>query len=245
MEKITLEICAGSAQDCVTAENNGADRCELNSALYLGGLTPSLASLITAKRDTSLPIVCMVRPRGAGFCYTDEETEIMMQDARILLEHGADGLAFGFAKEDHTVDEKKTEEMSELIHSFGKEAVFHRAFDCVSDADKAMETLLRCDIDRVLTSGLCSTAMVGREMIRHLQNTYGNRIQILAGCGVNEENVQQLIKETGVCQCHSSAKMWVKDPTTTGREVSYAYHDDEYECVSGERVRELAKLIRE
>ena len=44
--KSVLEICCGSFEDVKTAYENGADRVELNSALYLGGLTPSLANLI-------------------------------------------------------------------------------------------------------------------------------------------------------------------------------------------------------
>ena len=40
-----FEVCAGSVQDCINAQLGGADRVELNSALYLGGLTPSLAML--------------------------------------------------------------------------------------------------------------------------------------------------------------------------------------------------------
>ena len=40
-----LEICCGSFEDVKTAWQNGADRVELNSALYLGGLTPSTANL--------------------------------------------------------------------------------------------------------------------------------------------------------------------------------------------------------
>ena len=49
--KPVLEICCGSFEDVKTAYENGADRVELNSALYLGGLTPSLANLICAKEQ--------------------------------------------------------------------------------------------------------------------------------------------------------------------------------------------------
>jgi len=35
--KPVLEICCGSFEDVKTAYENGADRVELNSALYLGG----------------------------------------------------------------------------------------------------------------------------------------------------------------------------------------------------------------
>ena len=50
-----LEICCGSFEDVKTAWQNGADRVELNSALYLGGLTPSTANLICAKRAVQHP----------------------------------------------------------------------------------------------------------------------------------------------------------------------------------------------
>ena len=123
-----LEICCGSFEDVKTAWQNGADRVELNSALYLGGLTPSTANLICAKEQCSIPIVTMVRPRGGGFCYSQDEYETMLLDARILLEHGADGIAFGFLTADHAIHRNRTQEMIDLIHSAGKEAVFHRAF---------------------------------------------------------------------------------------------------------------------
>ena len=57
-----FEVCAGSVQDCINAQLGGADRVELNSALYLGGLTPSLAMLKLVKEKTSLKVICMDRP---------------------------------------------------------------------------------------------------------------------------------------------------------------------------------------
>ena len=92
---------------------------ELNSALSVGGLTPSLISLMRAKKETSLKIVCMVRPRAGGFCYDETEAQLMLEEAELLLEHGADGIAFGFLKADRTVDAEKTKKMVELIHVKG------------------------------------------------------------------------------------------------------------------------------
>lgn len=43
--------------------------------------------------------------------------------------------------------------MIDLIHSAGKEAVFHRAFDCVAQQERAVEALILLGADRILTSG--------------------------------------------------------------------------------------------
>ena len=44
-----LEVCCGSYYDALQAQKGGARRIELNSALHLGGLTPSLATLLKIK----------------------------------------------------------------------------------------------------------------------------------------------------------------------------------------------------
>ena len=73
MTKPLIEICLENAESVITAEKGGADRVELCSSLFEGGLSPSLGTLITAKRHTHIPISVMVRPRGGDFCYSDIE----------------------------------------------------------------------------------------------------------------------------------------------------------------------------
>ncbi|MCI8335174.1 MAG: copper homeostasis protein CutC [Lachnospiraceae bacterium] len=248
LSKITVEICAGSYRDCRTAWEAGAGRVELNSALSLGGLTPGLSDFLAAKKDCGCPIVCMVRPRGAGFCYRAEEIRMMLEDARRFLENGADGIAFGFLREDRRVDGEWTRRMCRLIHGYGKEAVFHRAFDVTPDADAAMETLLDCRVDRVLTSGQKGTAMEGISLIAHLQETYGSWIEILPGSGLNGGNAAQMIRQSGVRQIHASCKGYGRDLTTTGNGVTYAClcppYEDGYLMVDGDAVRELVKAVQ-
>ena len=72
MKKV-VEICAGSYQDCLAAQKMGASRVELNSALSVGGLTPSVAVLRRVKKETQIHVICMVRPRGGGFCYDEQD----------------------------------------------------------------------------------------------------------------------------------------------------------------------------
>lgn len=245
MKRDLFEVCAGSVQDCINAQLGGADRVELNSALHLGGLTPSLAMLKLVKEKTSLKVVCMDRPRAAGFCYDDVEIETMFEDAKILLENGADGISFGFLNSDATINVTETKKMVELIHQYQKEAVFHRAFDCVDDPMHAIKQLIDCGVDRILTSGLQPTAMQGTSVLEKLQSEFGDQIELLAGSGINANNIRALKEQTGLHQFHGSCKEWCKDPTTTVGNVSYAYHEsDDYDCVSLEKVRSIVQELR-
>lgn len=244
-----IEICCGSYEDARNAYIGGAKRIELNSALHLGGLTPSIASLTLTKKNTDLKVICMVRPRGAGFCYNEIEFEQMMEDAKVLLEKGADGLAFGFLNEDCTINIEKTKKMVDLVKEYNAEAVFHRAFDCVNDPIKTIEALIDLKVDRLLTSGLQPKAIDGKDMIKNLQKQYGDKIEILAGSGVNALNAGDLIEYTKISQIHSSCKDWRYDPTTSGEYVNYCYgpngHENDYDFVSQELVGKLVNLENE
>ena len=236
------EICCGSFEDVKTAWQNGADRVELNSALYLGGLTPSTANLICAKEQCSIPIVTMVRPRGGGFCYSQDEYETMLLDARILLEHGADGIAFGFLTEDHAIHRNRTQEMIDLIHSAGKEAVFHRAFDCVAQQERAVEALISLGADRILTSGGAPDVWSGRTQLQKLQSQYGKDIAFLAGSGINAQNVKALMEYTSIEQVHTSCRSWQPDATASLQDVDFSYdrnRKNAYEAVDAGKVKEM------
>lgn len=244
-----VEICTGSYEDCIAAAKGGAKRVELNSALSVGGLTASLAVLKRVKKETDLKVICMVRPRAAGFCYGEEEYLIMLEEAALLLDHGADGIAFGFLHADATVNVEYTNQMTERIHSYQKEAVFHRAFDVTKDPIQSIEQLIACKVDRVLTSGQCAKAIQGIDLIRELQIRYGKQIEILAGSGVNANNVKELFSKTGINQVHSSCKSFKEDPTTFNRYVSYAYlpapHEREYDIVDEQLVQQLVQKVEE
>ena len=85
MSRVLLEVCCGSADDVIEAHKAGADRVELNSDLFHGGLTPTLGELIVAKRETGMRIMAMVRPREGGFHYTEAEFATAVEDAKLLL----------------------------------------------------------------------------------------------------------------------------------------------------------------
>ena len=241
-----IEICCGSFEDAMAAYEGGANRIELNSALSLGGLTPSLGSLIMVKQYTELEVMCLVGMRGAGFCYTDYQYEQMLEDAKLLAAYGTDGIVFGFLREDRTIDERKVKEFTNLIHEEGGKAVFHRAFDCVKDPYTSMEQLIELGIDRVLTSGLQKTAEEGISLLKELQERYGSRIELMAGSGIHAGNAEKIRKETGISQLHSSCKVWNQDTTSIGENVTFGYmegkKESSYEVVSMEKTEELTAL---
>jgi copper homeostasis protein len=189
--------------DCIAAESGGADRIELCAAIATGGLTPSLGTLIEAKRRVRIPLVAMVRPREGGFCHSEEDFATMQRDAALLLEHGADGIVFGVLDSDGSVDTKRCGELLEVAG--GKAAVFHRAFDVVPDPSRALGELIDLGFTRVLTSGQKKTAVDGRELIGRLIAQAGPRIEVLAGGGVRAHNVRQLVEVTHCTQVHMTA----------------------------------------
>src|SRR4051794_238102 len=119
---ILIEVAISTLDDALTAYRAGAHRLELSSALELGGLTPSLATLRAIKRATALPVIVMIPPSPAGFVYTENEFRTMLDDAAFALENGADGIAFGVLHPDRTIDAPRTKQLVHVAHD--KQSVF-------------------------------------------------------------------------------------------------------------------------
>ena len=243
---IKIEVCANSVQDCIVAQNEGADRIELISASYLGGLTPTTTTLdIVIENGVKIPIMGMVRPRGGGFCYSEIEKEQMYREARELLRHGAKGIVFGFLTEDRKIDWEETKKMIELCKSYEAESVFHRAFDCSDEPEYNIQHLIELGCTRVLTSGLGSNVEKGAELLKLLQEKFGDKIEILAGAGISTENIKSIIIKTGVTQVHGTFKKYSVDPTTIGMDVSYRYTDKgDYEEVNPKELTQAVKIVK-
>lgn len=209
---IQIEICTGSLTDVINATKiSEVDRIELNCALELGGLTPSLATFIKAKQSTDKKIICMVRPRPAGFIYNQFEKETMLYDAKIFLDNGADGIVFGSLTNDYKIDKDFTFQMTNLIHSYKKEAVFHKAFDVLKNMDEGIEDLISLHVDRILTSGGEENVEKGIDKIKRLNEIAQNRIEILPGGGVDENNAKKVLELTKCSQIHMTAKITIND----------------------------------
>lgn len=241
---ISLEVIAASVDDCLVAEQNGADRIELVSAFELGGLTPSLGLLINARQTTHLPIMAMVRPRAGGFCYTANEFMAMQRDAELLLAHGADGLVFGFLHADGAIDATRTKWFVDAV--LGRTAVFHRAFDLTPDPLAALDQLLALGVTRVLTSGHAETALLGAEAIASYRLHVGGALEVLPGAGLTPATVVQVVQRTGADQVHASLSGAIIDPSavppTTVR-IGPADAGARVRILDGAQVREVRRLL--
>ncbi len=200
MRKTIIEVCCGSVDDVIQSKEAGADRVELNSNLFHGGLTPTVGSLITAKELTGMKIMTMIRPREGGFNYTEAEFKTALKDAEILLKNGSDGLVFGFLHEDGTVDAERCRVIKDICGD--RELVFHRAIDVVPDWKEAMDILCGIGVTRILTSGQEPSVYMGMSTIAEMVKYAAGRIQILPGAGVRLENVNEVIGKTGCSQVH-------------------------------------------
>ncbi len=212
MRKIIMEACCGSADDVVEAFRGGADRVELNSNLFQGGLTPSIGTLEVVKSHVSIPVMTMLRPRSGGFCYTELEYESMLADGKELLAHGADGIVFGCLTAEGVVDEENTKKFVDLAGE--KDSVFHRALDVTPDWKKALEMLVKLGVKRVLTSGQAPDVFFALDTIKEMIAFAGDAIQILPGAGITVQNVDKVVSYTGTKQVHLARHRAVADTST-------------------------------
>ncbi len=212
---VRLEVCIASLDDAFSAAVNGADRLELNVALQLGGLTPSPGLFQRVRQAVSIPVIGMVRPRAGGFCYSENDLKVMLDDARSLRQAGADGIAFGFLLADGTINAEACRLMVEAVGP--GEAVFHRAFDVTPDPHEALERLIDLGIKRVMTSGQRNKAEEGLPLIAKLIEQAAGRIEVLPAGGIRPGNVRRIIAGTGCDQVHGSLRGTRSDRSLSGR----------------------------
>lgn len=246
MPHILIEACCGSAEDALHAARGGADRVEMNTALYLGGLTPSIGSLRVLRETSAVPVIAMLRPREGGFCYSETAFRTMLSDGEQLLATGADGLVFGCLTPEGEIDEPRVRALVALCGS--RPAVFHRAIDVVPDWRRALEALIRCGVTRVLTSGQAKSAILGAQTIAQMVRFSQGAIEILPGAGVTPDNVLELLEITGCTQVHLSRRRELRDTSTRANPSLRFGHpqsppEDEYKVTDAEAFARLRALL--
>lgn len=195
-----LEIIASTVEEAVAAEQAGADRIELVSALSEGGLTPSYGLIRQVVSTVEIPVHVLVRPHSKSFVYSKSDEETIITDIDLIRELGAAGIVVGSLTAEGRVDEGF---LGRIIKHKGELSLtFHRAIDSSRDIFEAAEVLADFpEVDRILTSGGQATAVEGKETIARLIEDHPDLI-ILPGSGITLENAETLLKATKASELH-------------------------------------------
>lgn len=199
-----LEIASNSVASALAAQAGGADRIELFDNLAQGGTTPSRGSVAVARDRLRIPLFVLIRPRPGDFHYDAQETEVMLRDIESCRQLGCDGVVIGALDADGAVDVPLCRELIAAAGSLG--TTFHRAFDAASDLQAAMEQVIDLGCHRILSSGGAASAMAGSPMLRQLAAQAAGRIHLMAGAGLDADNIADVANQSGCNELHASAK---------------------------------------
>ncbi|UZD22414.1 copper homeostasis protein CutC [Algoriphagus halophytocola] len=206
MGKVLLESPVFNVEAALQAASFGIDRLELCANFPEGGETPSAGMLKFLKSEVDIPVFVMIRPRGGDFYYTQKELMVMKRDIETLGSLGADGFVFGVLDKNGCVN---TDACDSLIRTAsGKPCTFHRAFDASSDYFDALEKIIGCDFQRILTSGGKNSVTDGLDTIKALMEKAEDRINIMPGGGSKPEHVLELKRTGWLKEIHASCKIW-------------------------------------
>lgn len=207
-----LEICIDSVASAEAAKRGGADRVELCANLPEGGTTPSAGIIRVVRSIFSGGLMVIIRPRGYDFLYTEAEMEVMLHDIRIARELGVDGIVIGCLTAAAEVDVDRCERLIDAAGSL--DITFHRAFDMTRDRSTALEAIIGLGIRRILSSGGQADVPAGISQLAGLVAQAGDRASIMPGGGVTAENIDEIVRATGVREIHLSARHGVRGGMT-------------------------------
>ena len=202
MKTFLFELCVESLEAARVAQAGGADRIELCADLSTGGVTPDFDVLQAAIEALTIPVHVLIRPRSGNFAFSADEFSLMQTQIEQASSAGAAGIATGILLPDGRVDVERTSQLVELAHPM--KVTFHRAFDETPDIAEALEDVIRCGADCLLTSGGEPDVLVGAASIARLCRLSGERVSVMAGGGLRLANLEEVLRRTGVSYLHGS-----------------------------------------
>ena len=200
---VTIEICVEGVDGLVAAQAAGADRVELCASLLEGGITPSIGMVRAALAVATIPFHVIIRPRGGDFLYSELEFQSMLEDVKAMKALGVAGVVIGCLTPDGRIDEPRTKALVEAAHPM--RVTNHRAFDMTRDYREAIEALIRCGVDRVLTSGQADSALEGIATLAGSVEAARDRIRIMACGNLDQHNIAQIYRATRAHDFHFAA----------------------------------------
>jgi copper homeostasis protein len=196
-----IELCVASIEALQIVKDLRIDRIELCQNLEQGGMTPSHGFIEMALLN-EIETHVLIRPRAAGFSYSEDEIQLMLNDIKDCRELGVKGVVIGALNINKTIDRDAMLRMKDVAKDL--EITCHRAFDDSFDWKNSMDVLIEAGVNRILSSGLSSSVELGLPILTEMMKYAKSRIEIMVGGGVNLGNIQRILLDVQPDAIHFS-----------------------------------------
>ena len=204
MQRVIVECCANSVSSALTAIQAGANRIELCKNLENGGETPDYSDILELRNLTDIDLHILILPKANNFIYSNKDFKKIIEDIQFCKKNNINGVVIGALNKDLSINMKQTKELVEIARPM--RVTFHRAFDTISKLENDLNKIIECGCDYLLTSGQKPNVDDGLNNISKLVKQSSQKIKIIAGGGVNHNNVESLYK-IGVREFHLSGTL--------------------------------------
>ncbi len=240
---VRLEIAVDHPEAALAAVAGGAERLELGASLADGGLTPSLGFIEWALASFQVPVHCLLRPRAGNFIYSPVELAVIEHDLHALKQAGAHGIVFGALTPVGLIDTAALQRI--VAQARPMRVCFHRAFDLVGDPSRALDQIIACGADVLLTSGGAASLPEGAGVVAQLAAQAAGRIEIMGGAGVRVGNAGALWQSVPVDTLHDSLRTsWHGSGLENGQNAQMGARDaDPLQTVRAEDVRAVLQQL--
>ena len=204
---ISTEICASTIRDVAVAMEAGVDRVELCSLWKAGGITPGIV-VVQSAVAMGMKVRTLIRPREGTFVHSRSELVWSTEEAKLMMDCGAERVVVGGLTEEGRLDERYLEAMCTAVGP--EHLVWHRAIDMSEDALSDVTLLLNAGVNAVLSSGGAARAVEGVDRIKRMADL---GMEVVAGGGVRPKDVMALA-EAGVEAVHASCRVTTEAQTS-------------------------------
>ena len=204
MQKVIVECCANSVSSALTAIQAGANRIELCRNLENGGETPDYSDILNLRNLTNIDLHILILTKANNFIYSNKDFKKIIEDIQFCKKNNINGVVIGALNKDLSINMKQTKELVEIARPM--RVTFHRAFDTISKLENDLNKIIECGCDYLLTSGQKPNVDDGLDNISKLVKQSSQKIKIIAGGGVNHNNVESLYN-IGVREFHLSGTL--------------------------------------
>lgn len=201
-----LEIIAETVDDALSAQAGGATQIDLKSDFLQDGLSPTTGMVGQVCSHVEIDVLAMIRPHARSFYCTPEDIAVMCTDIRLAREHGAAGFLLGAITPERKIDLEALQRFQDAAGDLPLNV--HLVWQATDDPVQALEDLIEARVYSVRITGgtgLGDKAVDNTDAICAFHDQAAGRIELFLAGGVSADNVEELVRKTGVVHAHSGS----------------------------------------